>query len=127
ESNLVLCGASFLFSSRRRHTRVSRDWSSDVCSSDLSSIQLRRRTSALYCPIQNSATTTAAPTTTQTATRIPPFEKDPLSSHRNVYFDKLRKIPARVVFQPFEDVPVHFLLVQLVEQNKEEVYGDILK
>src|SRR5690606_39597070 len=25
----------FLFSSRRRHTRFSRDWSSDVCSSDL--------------------------------------------------------------------------------------------
>src|SRR2546429_9943723 len=29
---LILC---FLFSSRRRHTRCSRDWSSDVCSSDL--------------------------------------------------------------------------------------------
>src|SRR5687768_18515978 len=27
--------AVFLFSSRRRHTRCSRDWSSDVCSSDL--------------------------------------------------------------------------------------------
>src|SRR5690606_40796812 len=26
------------FSSRRRHTRFSRDWSSDVCSSDLSSL-----------------------------------------------------------------------------------------
>src|SRR5690606_10038530 len=25
----------FLFTSRRRHTRFSRDWSSDVCSSDL--------------------------------------------------------------------------------------------
>src|SRR2546422_1711867 len=28
----------FFFSSRRRHTRCSRDWSSDVCSSDLQSI-----------------------------------------------------------------------------------------
>src|SRR5690606_39827078 len=27
---------SFFLSSRRRHTRFSRDWSSDVCSSDLS-------------------------------------------------------------------------------------------
>src|SRR2546422_6110174 len=27
----------FFFSSRRRHTRCSRDWSSDVCSSDLES------------------------------------------------------------------------------------------
>src|SRR3712207_8593525 len=30
---LLLC---FFFSSRRRHTRYWRDWSSDVCSSDLS-------------------------------------------------------------------------------------------
>src|SRR5699024_8809126 len=32
------CGTSkvcFFFSSRRRHTRSKRDWSSDVCSSDL--------------------------------------------------------------------------------------------
>src|SRR3989449_2884904 len=28
----------FFFSSRRRHTRCSRDWSSDVCSSDLNTI-----------------------------------------------------------------------------------------
>src|SRR2546422_3593532 len=28
----------FFFSSRRRHTRCSRDWSSDVCSSDLKAI-----------------------------------------------------------------------------------------
>src|SRR5690606_40109939 len=30
---------SFFFSSRRRHTRFSRDWSSDVCSSDLGPMQ----------------------------------------------------------------------------------------
>src|SRR5207302_6934178 len=30
---------SFFYSSRRRHTRFSRDWSSDVCSSDLSGKQ----------------------------------------------------------------------------------------
>src|SRR2546422_10401861 len=29
------CVCLFFFSSRRRHTRCSRDWSSDVCSSDL--------------------------------------------------------------------------------------------
>src|SRR2546429_2221424 len=34
----------FFFSSRRRHTRCSRDWSSDVCSSDL---QLHERTQLL--------------------------------------------------------------------------------
>src|SRR5207302_4736645 len=31
----VTCFFLFFFSSRRRHTRFSRDWSSDVCSSDL--------------------------------------------------------------------------------------------
>src|SRR5690606_40084580 len=30
----------FFFSSRRRHTRFSRDWSSDVCSSDLAGLGL---------------------------------------------------------------------------------------
>src|SRR5256885_3254246 len=29
------CGCCFFFSSRRRHTRLQGDWSSDVCSSDL--------------------------------------------------------------------------------------------
>src|SRR5207245_8054750 len=33
----------FFFSSRRRHTRCYRDWSSDVCSSDLQSRQLTNR------------------------------------------------------------------------------------
>src|SRR5215475_12306796 len=31
----------FFFSSRRRHTRFSRDWSSDVCSSDLDDLEVR--------------------------------------------------------------------------------------
>src|SRR5690606_40396467 len=31
----VTIAVCFFFSSRRRHTRFSRDWSSDVCSSDL--------------------------------------------------------------------------------------------
>src|SRR5215813_14906963 len=39
----------FFFSSRRRHTRCGRDWSSDVCSSDLG-IQLNKtsRNSVLF-------------------------------------------------------------------------------
>src|SRR5256884_3395390 len=35
---LVSVCCFFFFSSRRRHTRCSRDWSSDVCSSDLSEV-----------------------------------------------------------------------------------------
>src|SRR3712207_2204949 len=34
------CENRFFFSSRRRHTRYWRDWSSDVCSSDLSALNL---------------------------------------------------------------------------------------
>src|SRR5690606_40304912 len=34
-----LSSISFFFSSRRRHTRFSRDWSSDVCSSDLQQLE----------------------------------------------------------------------------------------
>src|SRR5699024_11463973 len=33
--------ALFFFSSRRRHTRSNRDWSSDVCSSDLRALRAR--------------------------------------------------------------------------------------
>src|SRR3712207_6939116 len=39
--DVVSSGASvfFFFSSRRRHTRYWRDWSSDVCSSDLDAVE----------------------------------------------------------------------------------------
>src|SRR5437588_6845596 len=37
-----LCAFVFFFSSRRRHTRSLCDWSSDVCSSDLSLTRERR-------------------------------------------------------------------------------------
>src|SRR5436309_3672145 len=40
--NTLLELGIFFFSSRRRHTRFSRDWSSDVCSSDLSPAPIRR-------------------------------------------------------------------------------------
>src|SRR5699024_11333698 len=36
----VFFSIMFFFSSRRRHTRSKRDWSSDVCSSDLDSVFL---------------------------------------------------------------------------------------
>src|SRR5690625_8054504 len=42
---------SFFFSSRRRHTRWPRDWSSDVCSSDLDIFLIN---SLFYCIICHS-------------------------------------------------------------------------
>src|SRR5438105_15125434 len=41
----------FFFSSRRRHTRSTRDWSSDVCSSDLVSIPQLGTVTANHHPV----------------------------------------------------------------------------
>src|SRR5690606_40140563 len=41
----------FFFSSRRRHTRFSRDWSSDVCSSDLVKERLDALTGGLLAAL----------------------------------------------------------------------------
>src|SRR2546429_6523106 len=49
-------GWRFLFSSRRRHTRCSRDWSSDVCSSDLTKdmipLDLGETIQRVQCPYE---------------------------------------------------------------------------
>src|SRR2546422_9916633 len=45
----------FFFSSRRRHTRCSRDWSSDVCSSDLFSDDTAKRFEAYGWHVQRVA------------------------------------------------------------------------
>src|SRR2546421_3756675 len=42
----ILPRCFFFFSSRRRHTRSDRDWSSDVCSSDLEEIPARMQARA---------------------------------------------------------------------------------
>src|SRR6266480_6876366 len=41
--NNALYRSVFFFSSRRRHTRLTCDWSSDVCSSDLLVLELRQQ------------------------------------------------------------------------------------
>src|SRR3989449_10348852 len=41
----------FFFSSRRRHTRCSRDWSSDVCSSDLINEEMERAATRALAPL----------------------------------------------------------------------------
>src|SRR5215813_15584935 len=47
----------FFFSSRRRHTRCGRDWSSDVCSSDLSRLGPEVRNKKVHLvPIPRSST-----------------------------------------------------------------------
>src|SRR2546422_7067955 len=48
--NVVGADIYFFFTSRRRHTNCSRNWSSDVCSSDLFNIKTRRVTMASLPP-----------------------------------------------------------------------------
>src|SRR5206468_5411899 len=50
----------FFFSSRRRHTRSDRDWSSDVCSSDLIRLELNA-TQLLIQTLTGRATTLFRP------------------------------------------------------------------
>src|SRR5690349_24871172 len=52
----------FFFSSRRRHTISLRDWSSDVCSSDLSSAAGWPRAAMLTLPPSPNANWTSWPT-----------------------------------------------------------------
>src|SRR2546426_9284653 len=51
---------SFFFSSRRRHTRLQGDWSSDVCSSDLGTTQFawdfENRLTQVVTPASGSVT-----------------------------------------------------------------------
>src|SRR5690606_39874334 len=58
----TVCSLSFLFfffSSRRRHTRFSRDWSSDVCSSDLGTLPSTRATARRHTsPTKQLSTST---------------------------------------------------------------------
>src|SRR5699024_11543870 len=47
----------FFFSSRRRHTRSKRDWSSDVCSSDLAALTKMEKANALQLVATNGSLT----------------------------------------------------------------------
>src|SRR5690606_8925852 len=64
----------FFFSSRRRHTRFSRDWSSDVCSSDLG---FASGCSVSVRPVDDEATPTA---TAGTSGRVGSVRSTPVAS-----------------------------------------------
>src|SRR6266480_7126023 len=48
-------GVFFFFSSRRRHTRLTCDWSSDVCSSDLENLMMAATLAGGTTVIENAA------------------------------------------------------------------------
>src|SRR5690606_41052740 len=81
------CYSFFFFSSRRRHTRFSRDWSSDVCSSDLNHHPpatvagpggtARRAAPAPGKTPSASARTTTSPGETDSLRRTPRRSREP--------------------------------------------------
>src|SRR5699024_12199928 len=77
----------FFFSSRRRHTRSKRDWSSDVCSSDL---LISRRMSDSLEPNNSSANTLESsvfPTPVG-----PTNKKEPIGRYLDLSPARLRRI-----------------------------------
>ena len=50
DSKAITTNLIFFFSSRRRHTRSDRDWSSDVCSSDLCPLHFTQQYNAITIP-----------------------------------------------------------------------------
>src|SRR5699024_11456184 len=79
----------FFFSSRRRHTRSKRDWSSDVCSSDLIFINVSRGgvvdETALYDALKNG---------TIRAAGLDVFETEPIhADHPFVSLDNAVLLP----------------------------------
>src|SRR5207249_7477474 len=75
----------FFFSSRRRHTRSKRDWSSDVCSSDLNERQATHGGSGLAAP----ATTSPARTSSRPPTAVPgsrrPLQRSTIRRRRRAW------------------------------------------
>src|SRR5690606_41244673 len=61
----------FFFSSRRRHTRFSRDWSSDVCSSDLKQRGLLENTLLIFMGDNGAALLRGKGTLYQTGLHVP--------------------------------------------------------
>src|SRR3712207_6857528 len=77
----------FFFSSRRRHTRYWRDWSSDVCSSDLCCERTDRRSLGQTVPAGRSVAVLPGP-----GSQLVPWRADPV---RNAHWPAL--FPWRLV------------------------------
>src|SRR5206468_8026162 len=87
----------FFFSSRRRHTRSDRDWSSDVCSSDLTRFRLNETAGengldfrseeqliAMTCPVERLHAQPITYEEQPAAFRVPEGEREHRSEERRV-------------------------------------------
>src|SRR5690606_39988176 len=86
----------FFFSSRRRHTRFSRDWSSDVCSSDLGrgGVVHVIRLAAVLCAVLGGVAPLAAEADTKERPRLVVWIV--VDQMRADYLDRFRSEERRV-------------------------------
>src|SRR2546429_7986335 len=92
----------FFFSSRRRHTRCSRDWSSDVCSSDLIGKLARSERAQAIVHVQNLRI--------RLGRRYQSFSDAPPGSHEVLQLANVR--PGQVAI-PSNSVPTPHLIPAL--------------
>src|SRR5256885_3495458 len=96
QATLLLVGMQsfFFFSSRRRHTRLQGDWSSDVCSSDLAGTLLAQVSSNTVATWQTLTTSShlTTPTASPTTTRSPTPAKIPLRGSKLIYRSEERRV-----------------------------------
>src|SRR5699024_11541991 len=82
---------SFL-SSRRRHTRSKRDWSSDVCSSDLVRLWVRRPELAWANSGRRTHRRTSLPASAKTFASVVPHEPAPITATCAIHRSEERRV-----------------------------------
>src|SRR5690625_7773436 len=81
----------FFFSSRRRHTRWPRDWSSDVCSSDLTTPSPPSQFQRIHVPRQTRSNQ-RSPSSPTTPPRHPPPNPTPNPPTTNLERSEERRV-----------------------------------
>src|SRR5256885_12380272 len=108
----------FFFSSRRRHTRLQGDWSSDVCSSDLpNSALFAQGMAAISVRVQNKPRTSHLVQAILNAIRYP-FNSGSarqLYMRRSLLFDALKNYKTRLIWL---DEAQHLLYQRRSEMSK---------
>src|SRR5207302_6377841 len=125
----------FFFSSRRRHTRFSRDWSSDVCSSDLSKLaELQRREelkrdlagppTPMFGEIRELIVRKCVPGKTNQVRAI--FEKQPFGELECLVTQKLLDVVKKVVKEELNSENWLHLVARLAGRSYEQMRVTLL-
>src|SRR3990172_11679498 len=91
----------FFFSSRRRHTICSRDWSSDVCSSDLDIAAMRGARDERYLRMLEQELITIAGARETLAALRPHFVMGIVTSSRRADFEAIHRRTGLLEFFDF--------------------------